>query len=58
LVACTMPDGWANRVYQIPATATLAHAYALQALTLSPAGELGLSIASPFTIAWPNGVTP
>ncbi|MFY9343214.1 MAG: hypothetical protein WAT39_12030 [Planctomycetota bacterium] len=58
LLPCALPDGWANRSYNVPITAPLAHAYALQALTLSPAGEFGLSIPSPFTVAWPNGGIP
>jgi hypothetical protein len=58
LVACAPPDGWANRVYQLPVTTPVCHAWALQAMTLAPTGEFGLSIPSPFTVAWPNGVTP
>jgi hypothetical protein len=58
LVACAPPDGWANLTYQLPVTTPVCHAWALQAMTLSPTGQFGLSIPSPFTVAWPNGVTP
>ncbi|MEZ6037457.1 MAG: hypothetical protein R3F29_08255 [Planctomycetota bacterium] len=54
------PTGWANFewTFHCPALAENGHAFALQALTLSPAGEFGWTIPSPLTVGWDKSRTP
>lgn len=49
---------WVYREYYVPSTVQYGHAYGLQALTLSPAGELALGLPTAFTVAWEPGRIP
>ena len=51
-------DGSYQWTFACPLTAPVAHAYAMQAITLAPNGALGITVASPLTVGWPHGVTP
>lgn len=51
-------SGAAIRDYFVPSSALNAHAYALQSLTLSPAGVLGLTLPTPFAVGWEHGRLP
>ena len=50
--------GFTTKDYFVPAAALNAHPYALQALTLSPTGALGLTLATPFCVGWEHGRLP
>jgi hypothetical protein len=50
--------GFTTKEYFVPAAALNAHAYSLQSLTLSPAGALGLTLATPFCVGWEHGRLP
>lgn len=50
--------GFASKYYFVPSTARNAHAYVVQSLTLSPAGELGFTMPMPFTVGWEHGRIP
>jgi hypothetical protein len=41
-----------------PSTALNGHAFALQSLTLSPQGQIDLTIPSPLTVGWETGRIP
>jgi hypothetical protein len=43
---------------QCPKKAPVAIPFVFQCLTLSPAGQFGVTIPSPFTVGWPHGVLP
>jgi hypothetical protein len=58
VLACPAPDGAVTQTYLVPVTTPNGHAYAFQALTLAPNGELGLTIPSPFTVGWRYGGIP
>jgi hypothetical protein len=58
LVALPAPNGYFQWTLTCPLTAPVAHAYALQALTIAPNGALGVSVPSPLTVAWPRGIIP
>ncbi len=51
-------SGYVIKDYFVPASAQNAHAYALQALTLSPQGALGLTLPTPFCVGWEHGRIP
>lgn len=50
--------GWAEWTSAVPANVPNDHVFAFQCATLAPNGVLGLAKPSPFTVAWPNGVSP
>jgi len=52
------PYGYVEWTFACPSTAPNAHAFAFQALTLSPTGQLGLSAPSPLTVGWRHGGIP
>ena len=52
------PHGVRYWTFTCPASAPVATPFAFQSLTLSPAGELGLTIPSPLTVGWPHGAVP
>lgn len=58
IVPLTAADGLYQWNGSVPATMAVAHAFAFQALMLSPNGELQLSIPSQFAVGWPHGVVP
>ena len=58
LVALPAPSGYFQWTLNCPLTAPVAHAYALQALTIAPNGTLGVTVPSPLTVAWPRGIIP
>jgi hypothetical protein len=45
-------------IHFVPAWAQNAHAYAIQSLTLSPAGVLGLTQGTPFCVGWEHNRIP
>jgi hypothetical protein len=47
---------WMN--LHCPSTAPVAHAFALQCLTLAPDGTFGLTLPSPLTVGWQHGAIP
>lgn len=51
-------SGAAIRDYFVPSSVKNAHAFALQSLTLSPAGVLGLTLPTPFAVGWEHGRLP
>jgi hypothetical protein len=50
--------GFLTKDYFVPAAVQYAHPYSIQALTLSPAGQLGLTMATPFCVGWQHGLAP
>ena len=50
--------GFRTEHYFVPAAVRYAHAHAIQSLTLSPAGERGLTMATPFCVGWQHGLVP
>lgn len=49
---------WASKSYFVPPAVQYAHTYAMQSLTLTPAGALGLTMATPFCVGWEHGRLP
>jgi hypothetical protein len=58
LFALPATSGAVYREYFIPPSVRYGHAYGLQSLTLSPAGELQLGVPTAFAVAWENGRLP
>jgi hypothetical protein len=52
------PNGAYTWWMQCPKKAPVAIPFVFQCLTLSPAGQFGVTIPSPFTVGWPHGVLP
>ena len=50
--------GYVSKDYFVPSSALNGHAYAVQSLTLSPAGVLGLTQADTFCVGWEFGRIP
>lgn len=58
LVTLSTPGGYHTWTLNCPQQAPVAHAFALQALTIAPNGALGITAPSPLTVGWPHGVVP
>jgi hypothetical protein len=58
LATLPAPDGWFEWTFTVPSAAPVAHPFALQAVTLDPAGVMELSAPSPLTVAWGPGQIP
>lgn len=58
IVPLSAPNGTYTYSAYCPAAAPSAHAFAFQAATLSPSGEIALTLPSPFTVGWLKGRQP